>query len=128
MTQDVAQYSTLQLTEATRPVLCGESSLQLVASYVVALKLRAMQKSFSSNYDHRLPAKLRKLRKSIVDKSSIPPYVVLNDATLIEMAEQIPITASEMLSVNGVGMRKLERFDKPFMALIRAHVDDDDEE
>ncbi|NYZ51256.1 HRDC domain protein, partial [Escherichia coli] len=43
-------------------------------------------------------------------------------------AEQMPITASEMLSVNGVGMRKLERFGKPFMALIRAHVDGDDEE
>ncbi|EGZ6934296.1 HRDC domain protein, partial [Salmonella enterica] len=29
---------------------------------------------------------------------------------------------------NGVGMRKLERFGKEFMALIRAHVDGDDEE
>ena len=54
--------------------------------------------------------------------------MVFNDATLIEMAEQMPITASEMLSVNGVGMCKLERFGKPFMALIRAHVDGDDEE
>ena len=50
-----------------------------------------------------------------------------NDATLIEMAEQSPLTAGEMLSVNGVGTRKLERFGKPFMALIRAHVDGDDE-
>ncbi|MBZ4276305.1 HRDC domain-containing protein, partial [Mycobacterium tuberculosis] len=55
------------------------------------------------------------------------PYVVFNDATLIEMAEQSPLTAGEMLSVNGVGTRKLERFGKPFMALIRAHVDGDDE-
>ena len=62
------------------------------------------------------------------DESNVPPYVVFNDATLIEMVEQMPITASEMLSVNGVGMRKLERFGKPFMALIRAHVDGDDEE
>ena len=52
----------------------------------------------------------------------------LTTRRLIEMAEQMPITASEMLSVNGVGMRKLERFGKPFMALIRAHVDGDDEE
>ncbi len=28
----------------------------------------------------------------------------------------------------GPDMRKLERFGKPFMALIRAHVDGDDEE
>ena len=49
-------------------------------------------------------------------------------STLIEMAEQMPVSPSEMLSVNGVGMRKLERFGKEFMALIRAHVDGDDEE
>ena len=47
---------------------------------------------------------------------------------LIEMAEQMPVSPSEMLSVNGVGMRKLERFGKEFMALIRAPVDGDDEE
>ncbi len=51
----------------------------------------------------RLFAKLRKLRKSIADESNVPPYVVFNDATLIEMAEQMPITASEMLSVNALG-------------------------
>ena len=34
------------------------------------------------------------------------------------MAEQMPITASELLSVNGVGQRKLERFGAPFMAMI----------
>ncbi|MCL7675114.1 HRDC domain protein, partial [Klebsiella pneumoniae] len=38
-----------------------------------------------------------------------------------------PLTAGEMLSGNGVGTRKVERFGKPFMALIRAHVDGDDE-
>ena len=54
--------------------------------------------------------------------------MVFNDATLIEMAEQTPLSASEMLSVNGVGTRKLERFGKEFMALIRSHVDGDDEE
>ncbi|VED38447.1 ATP-dependent DNA helicase RecQ [Escherichia coli] len=128
VTQNIAQHSALQLTEAARPVLRGESSLQLAVPRIVALKPKAMQKSFGGNYDRKLFAKLRKLRKSIADESNVPPYVVFNDATLIEMAEQMPITASEMLSVNGVGMRKLERFGKPFMALIRAHVDGDDEE
>jgi ATP-dependent DNA helicase RecQ len=63
---------------------------------------------------------LRKLRKAIADEENIPPYVVFNDATLIEMAEQMPVSPSDMLSVNGVGTRKLERFGREFMALIRA--------
>jgi ATP-dependent DNA helicase RecQ len=51
-----------------------------------------MQKSFGGNYDRKLFAKLRKLRKAIADEENIPPYVVFNDATLIEMAEQMPLT------------------------------------
>ena len=38
------------------------------------------------------------------------------------------LEALEMLSANGVGTRKLERFGREFLALIRAHVDGDDEE
>lgn len=109
-------------------MLRGESSLQFAVPRIVALKPKAMQKSFGGNCDRRLFAKLRKLRKSIAGENNAPSCVVFNDVALIEMAEQMPITASEMLSVNDVGMRKLGRFGKPFMALIRAHVDGDDEE
>jgi len=126
--REQSHHSALQLTEAARPVLRGDVALQLAVPRIVALKPRAMQKSFGGNYDRKLFAKLRKLRKAIADEENIPPYVVFNDATLIEMAEQMPVSPSEMLSVNGVGMRKLERFGKEFMALIRAHVDGDDEE
>lgn len=95
VTQNIAQHSASQLTEAARLVLRGESSYQLAVPRIVALKPKAMQKSFGGNYDRKLFAKLRKLRKSIADESNVPPYVVFNDATLIEMAEQMPITASE---------------------------------
>ncbi len=46
VTQNIAQHSALQLTEAARPVLRGESSLQLAVPRIVALKPKAMQKSF----------------------------------------------------------------------------------
>ncbi|MBJ3815927.1 ATP-dependent DNA helicase RecQ [Shimwellia pseudoproteus] len=127
-TQNIAQHSALQLTEAARPILRGENPLMLAVPRVVALKPRVMQKSYGGNYDRKLFAKLRKLRKAIADEENIPPYVVFNDASLIEMAEQMPVSPGEMLSVNGVGTRKLERFGKPFMTLIRQHVDGDDEE
>jgi ATP-dependent DNA helicase RecQ len=129
ITQNIAMHSALQLTEAARPVLRGEVVLQLAVPRIQSFKVRssANQKSYGGNYDRKLFAKLRKLRKSIADEENIPPYVVFNDATLLEMAEQMPIRASELLSVNGVGQRKLERFGAPFMALIRAHLDGDDE-
>lgn len=128
VTQNIAAHSALQLTEAARPYLRGEEPLMLAVPRVVAIKPRASQKVFGGNYDRKLFAKLRKLRKSIADEENIPPYVVFNDATLIEMAEQMPLSPGEMLGINGVGTRKLERFGRPFMTMIRDHVDGVDEE
>ncbi|PWC11760.1 ATP-dependent DNA helicase RecQ [Brenneria roseae subsp. americana] len=127
LNQNIALHSALQLTESARPVLRGEVSLQLAVPRVINLKPRASQKSYGGNYDRKLFAKLRKLRKSIADEANIPPYVVFSDATLLEMAELMPITAGELLNINGVGHRKLERFGAPFMTMIRDHVDNDDE-
>jgi ATP-dependent DNA helicase RecQ len=126
-TQNIAQHSALQLTEAARPILRADVPLMLAVPRMAALKSKVMQKAAVGNYDRKLFAKLRKLRKAIADEENIPPYVVFNDATLIEMAEQTPLSPGEMLSVNGVGTRKLERFGQEFMALIRAHVDGEEE-
>ncbi len=125
VTQNIAMHSALQLTEAARPVLRAEIALQLAVPRTVTAKSRSAPKVYGGNYDRRLFAKLRKLRKAIADEENIPPYVVFNDATLIEMAEQLPVSASDMLSVNGVGHRKLERFGKPFLLMIREHLDDE---
>ncbi|MBS0894025.1 ATP-dependent DNA helicase RecQ [Tatumella sp. JGM130] len=125
VTQNISQHSALQLTEAARPVLRSEHPLMLAVPRVVALKPRqGMSRVPGGNYDRKLFARLRKLRKTIADEESIPPYVVFNDATLIEMAELLPVSASEMLSVNGIGQRKLERFGQPFMQMIKQHLSD----
>ncbi|NHB86910.1 ATP-dependent DNA helicase RecQ [Photorhabdus tasmaniensis] len=125
ISQNIANYSALQLTEAARPVLRGEVPLKLAVPRIQSLKGRSQQsKSYSGNYDRKLFAKLRKLRKSIADEDNIPPFVVFNDVTLIEMSEQCPVTADEMLLINGVGQRKLERFGSVFMALICKHLEE----
>lgn len=122
ITQNIANYSALQLTESARPVLRGEVPLQLAVPRIQNIKPRQTARSYGGNYDKKLFAKLRKLRKSIADEENIPPFVVFNDATLIEMAEQCPVRANDLLLINGVGERKLERFGDAFMALIREHL------
>ncbi|MEY1425550.1 ATP-dependent DNA helicase RecQ [Morganella morganii] len=122
ITQNIANYSALQLTESARPVLRGEVPLQLAVPRIQNINPRQTARSYGGNYDKKLFAKLRKLRKSIADEENIPPFVVFNDATLIEMAEQCPVRANDLLLINGVGERKLERFGDAFMALIREHL------
>ena len=129
VTQNIAMHSALQLTESARPVLRGEIPLQLAVPRIQTLKIKssASQKTYGGNYDRKLFAKLRKLRKSLADDNNVPPYVVFNDTTLLEMAEHLPVSASDLLDITGVGQRKLEKFGRPFMAMIRDHIDNGDE-
>jgi ATP-dependent DNA helicase RecQ len=127
--QNIAMHSALQLTESARPVLRGEIPLQLAVPRIQTLKIKssASQKTYGGNYDRKLFAKLRKLRKSLADDNNVPPYVVFNDTTLLEMAEHLPVSASDLLDITGVGQRKLEKFGRPFMNMIRDHIDNGDE-
>ncbi|EAS74554.1 MULTISPECIES: ATP-dependent DNA helicase RecQ [Vibrio] len=121
--QNITRNSTLQLTEEARPLLRGDVTLELAVPRLdTAARAAKSEKLTSKNYDKKLFAKLRKLRKSIADEDGLPPYVVFSDATLIDMAEILPTSYGEMLAVSGVGQRKLEKYADPFLDLIQEHI------
>ncbi|MGF1854565.1 ATP-dependent DNA helicase RecQ [Vibrio satsumensis] len=121
--QNITRNSTLQLTEEARPLLRGEMFLELAVPRLdTAVRNAKSDKLSSKNYDKKLFSKLRKLRKSIADEDGLPPYVVFSDATLIDMAEVLPTSYGEMLAVNGVGQRKLDKYADPFLDLIQEHI------
>ena len=123
LSQNIIRSSTLQLTEKARAVLRAEADLKLAVPRLdIAARSAKNDKLANRQYDKKLFAKLRKLRKAIADDEDLPPYVVFNDATLMEMAERLPTSAGEMLAVNGVGHRKLEKYGQAFLNLIEEHL------
>ncbi|RXF07270.1 DNA helicase RecQ [Pseudoalteromonas sp. PS5] len=124
LNQDITQGATLRLTEAARAVLKGEYVLQLAEPRLVA-KHVYQDKLAQFNYDKKLFAKLRALRKQLADEDDVPPYVVFNDRTLAEMAQKTPTNDSEFLQVSGVGFTKLSKYGAPFMQLIRNYLERD---
>ncbi|MDX1303948.1 ATP-dependent DNA helicase RecQ [Photobacterium sp.] len=123
LNQNMLRSSTLQLTEKARSVLRAEIELELAVPRLdVAARSAKSDKMANRHYDKALFAKLRKLRKAIADEDDLPPYVVFNDASLMEMAEMLPTSQGEMLAVNGVGHRKLEKYGSAFLNVIEAHL------
>lgn len=120
LAQNITRNMVLQLTEAARPVLRGDALLELAVPRLQPISSRREKRSRPEpgNYDRRLFKELRALRKQIAEEEEVPPYVVFNDATLMEMAEAMPMTERDLLAINGVGQRKLERFGEAFMDLI----------
>ncbi|PJG85376.1 DNA helicase RecQ [Conservatibacter flavescens] len=119
--QNIASHSALQLAGNAREVLRGEIPLEL-ATPRISLKISsALVKQSAVNFDKDLFARLRFLRKQIAERENIPPFVVFSDATLQEMSQYMPVTDREMLQINGIGARKLERFARQFIPIIQEY-------
>jgi ATP-dependent DNA helicase RecQ len=64
---------------------------------------------------------LKDQRRTIAQAKGVPAYVVFSDADLRDMARRRPRTPEEMLSVRGVGEKKLKLHGACFLELIRKH-------
>jgi ATP-dependent DNA helicase RecQ len=124
LTQDVASYSVLKLTEAARPLLRGEEQLVLAKPRirVKALQKKGRAKVGDFDYDDDLFEALRIRRKRLADETGVPPYVIFGDATLAEMAAKMPTDDAAMLLINGVGKHKLQRFGSEFIDEIISYM------
>lgn len=122
--QDITRHSVLQLLPAARPVLKGETSLQLAIPRLSApTSPKAGKAQQKQDYDRLLFSKLRALRKQIAERTDVAPFVVFSDASLIEMAQQMPTSRSDFLAISGVGQTKLSRYGDEFLDLIAEYLD-----
>lgn len=117
------KYALLKLTDTSEELLQGTDS------FVIAYRKAEVQKTSArrgvkglgdlSEKAQHLFEELRKLRSELAKEKSIPPYMVASDKTLHDMCVKIPLTKEEMLTVNGMGARKLEQYGEAFLYCIR---------
>jgi ATP-dependent DNA helicase RecQ len=122
---DVERYGALTLTEKSRPLLRGEITL-LLREDLRDKEQKALRKKPKrvldtvAETDRELWDALRSCRKRLADEQGIPPYVVFHDSTLMEMIEHRPGNAEDLITLNGVGQAKLERYGKAFLDVIKS--------
>lgn len=122
--QDITSNSCIKLNASARAILKGELSLMLAVPRIsLAIpRHRRSHSKISQNYDRQLFARLKMLRRQIAEEQNVPPYLIFNDATLAEMATLFPTSEAEMLAVNGIGERKLQRFGTEFIDTIEKYL------
>tara|TARA_B100001559_G_C16488784_1_gene617427 strand:+ start:70 stop:2256 length:2187 start_codon:yes stop_codon:yes gene_type:complete len=76
----------------------------------------------SSSGDKKLMYLLKGLRKKIADTHSVPPYVVFQDPSLLEMTLRYPVKLDELSSIFGVGEGKAKKYGKEFIDLISDYI------
>ncbi|GIM29422.1 ATP-dependent DNA helicase RecQ [Clostridium polyendosporum] len=105
-------YSMLKLNEKSIKILKGKEKA------ILRLKNSAIEVV----EDEILFKKLRILRKNMAEKDGVKPYIIFSDASLIEIANFKPRSREELLSIRGVGEKKLQRYGEFILNLINDHV------
>ncbi|MFA7387540.1 MAG: DNA helicase RecQ [Thiohalobacteraceae bacterium] len=121
--QDIGNYSVLKLTDAARPLLRGELTLELAKPRIreQAKKKRPRTDSAQGPYDEALFDHLRATRKRLADAQGVPPYIIFGDATLVQMSRDKPMNEDALLGIVGVGQHKLEKYGGAFLDAIAEH-------
>ena len=57
-----------------------------------------------------LMARLLSLRERLATEHRLPPYFVLRDSTLHEIARTMPVHLNALSAINGVGEKKAHQF------------------
>lgn len=76
--------------------------------------------------DETLMVMLKDLRRKEAKKQDVPPYVILQDPSLEDMATQYPITMDDMTKIQGVSIGKAQRYARPFINMIQKYVEEND--
>lgn len=85
-----------------------------------ARKKKARNTDSLTSAGYKLFEELRQLRLTIAKEEGMPPYIIFNDKTLIEMCVRMPENRQDMLAVSGVGENKFRKYGQRFMDTITA--------
>ncbi len=65
---------------------------------------------------------LRTLRRTIAEQAGLPPYFVLTEAVLVELARRGPTTPEALIRISGIGARIVEKHGLALLGALRQHA------
>ncbi len=119
-------YGTLSLTEGSRAVLKGESTLMFRrepekkargSSRASASRSKSADIVLPDDAQKRFEA-LRAWRAEIARSHGVPAYVIFHDATLREVALARPASLDDLARISGVGARKLDAYGQDLLRCV----------
>ncbi|CAN0576284.1 unnamed protein product, partial [Laminaria digitata] len=125
MRPDAERHGALVMTDRARPILRGEQTIALRKDVVSkATERRPAVRELVPEEDAPLFSALKAKRTALAREAQVPPYMIFPDRTLIEMAERRPASLDDMMRVNGIGAKKLERYGAAFLEVLNGATEE----
>ena len=126
--KDIETYGLLKMTDSGKSFMDSPVSFLMTEdhSYEQSEEPVIVNKSSGISTDEKLLALLKDLRKKVGKKLSVPPFVVFQDPSLVDMTLKYPISIEELTNIHGVGESKAKKFGKDFVKLIATYVEENE--
>jgi len=121
---DFTDYNRLKTTPLSTDVLHNKSKIEL-AKYIAPSDRKKVViqkiKFDDSDADTVLLGKLKSWRRAKANALNIPAFVILHDKSLRQIASILPDSEAKLLSVEGIGNAKLNKYGKEILQIIEDH-------
>jgi ATP-dependent DNA helicase RecQ len=125
--KEIESYGILKLTEQGLEYLEKSYEILLTEDHdydAINAKNAANSNQKGAAVDKLLFSNLKELRKKFAKEKGLPPNIIFSEASLIDMANQFPISSEELAQIHGVGQGKARKFGEPFLKYIKQYVED----
>ena len=112
---DGGEYPVLKLTSKSDLILKGQQKIELIKSETIEETHEAVKIPFEAG----LLDELKLARRDIALNDNVPPYIILSDATLVDMATYLPQSLDELRMISGFGDVKLARYGREFLVPVK---------
>jgi ATP-dependent DNA helicase RecQ len=89
---------------------------------IAQLKQAEPKKSKTALLHDQLFERLKLVRKRLADAQNVPPYIIFNDNTLVEMVSKRPGNKEQFAQISGVGAKKMDLYGNAFLKEIKDFV------
>lgn len=120
---DPERHGALRMTDAALPILRDQATIDLRRDTIRTATRRPATKMLVNEEDAPLLSALKAKRRGLAETARVPAYIIFNDKTLIEMAEQRPSSLDEMARISGVGAKKLSSYGDAFLEVITGEAE-----
>ena len=121
LARDGAPYPVLRLTAAGARLMRDGGSCELFREVEPVRKRSRSRATLVGELDQELFDALRDVRLRLARERHVPPYVILHDTTLKELAQRRPKTMDDLHDIYGIGAKKAADFGDLFLDVIRTH-------
>ena len=127
--KDIESYGTIKITEEGEAFLKKPHKFEIPLDHDFEKELAEDMQGEADDaravvLDETLLLALKDLRKKEAKRLGIPPFVIFQDPSLVDMATRYPIDFEEMKNIHGVSIGKARRYATPFLTLIEKYCEE----